>query len=55
MDTKQAIPMPVIIGIIAVVVIILGVIGYRMLVVPPETGHSVQPAGTVSSAPQAAH
>ena len=45
MDTKKALGMPVVIGILAVVVIVLGVVGYKMLIVPPETGHAVSPAG----------
>ena len=45
MDTKQSLPMPVIIGIIAVVVILLGVIGYKMLFVPEESGHAQSPPG----------
>lgn len=44
MDTKQAVPMPVIIGVIAVVVIILAVIGYKVLFVPAESGHAQAPA-----------
>ncbi len=36
--------MPVIIGIIAVVVIILSFVGYKMLFVPAESGHAQAPA-----------
>ncbi len=58
MDTKQALSMPVVIGIIAIVVIIIGVVGYKMLFTPAESGHAVAPAsygkgGSYSPAPAA--
>jgi hypothetical protein len=45
MDTGKALSMPVVVGIIAVVVILLGVIGYRMLFTPAESGHTLPPPG----------
>ena len=36
--------MPVIIGIIAIVVVILSVVGYKMLFVPAEGEHAHAPA-----------